>query len=76
MNLINYCRWKVVKNSLDFIKKSKQLIGTTVPDSHQDIHDILNEQMREEILRVMGSEFDLYLRGLFYRDFEAGTINF
>ena len=65
-----------MKNSLDFIKKSKQLIGTTVPDSHQDIHDILNEQMREEILRVMGSEFDLYLRGLFYRDFEAGTINF
>ena len=75
-NLRNYCRWKVVKNSLDFIKKSKQLIGTTVPDSHQDIHDILNEQMREEILRVMGSEFDLYLRGLFYRDFDAGTINF
>ena len=76
MKLKNYCRWKVVKNSLDFIKKSKQLIGTSVPDNHQDIHDILSEQMREEILRVMGSEFDLYLRGLFYRDFEAGTINF
>ena len=72
MDKMYYFRWKVVKNSLDFIKKSKQLVRTTVPDSHQDIHDILNEDMREEILTVMGSEFDLYLRGLFYRDFDTG----
>ena len=64
-------RWKLVKNSLDFIKKSKQL----TKGQGDSIQDILTLEFRNEILRIKGEEFDLYLQGLLLRDFtnERGT---
>ena len=58
-------RWKLVKNSLDFIKKSKQL----TQGKGDSIQDILTLELRNEILRTKGEEFDLYLQGLLLRDF-------
>ena len=58
-------RWKLVKNSLDFIKKSKQL----TQGQGDSIQDILTLELRNEILRTKGEEFDLYLQGLLLRDF-------
>ena len=59
-----------MKHSLDFIKKSKQLAGKqAIP-----MKDILTEELRNEILRTQGDVFDLYLRGLLYRDFANETI--
>ena len=58
-------RWKLVKNSLDFIKKSKQL----TQGQGDSIQDILTLELRNEILRTNGEEFDLYLRGLLLREF-------
>ena len=64
-------RWKLVKNSLDFIKKSKQL----TKGQGDSIQDILTLELRNEIIRIKGEEFDLYLQGLLLRDFtnERGT---
>ena len=36
--------------------------------------DILTLELRNEILRTQGEEFDLYLQGLLYRDFANETI--
>ena len=59
-----------MKHSLDFIKKSKQL---ALKQSIQ-MKDILTLELRNEILRTQGEEFDLYLQGLLYRDFANETI--
>ena len=65
-----YCRWKLLKHSLDFIKKSKQLAGKQTIQ----MKEILTLEMRNEILRTQGEVFDLYLQGLLYRDFANETI--
>ena len=69
MNVI-YFRWKLVKHSLDFIKKSKQLAGKNAIQ----MNEILTLDLRNEILRTQGEEFDLYLRGLLFRDFANETV--
>ena len=60
-----FLRWKLVKHCLDFIKRSKLLARR-----HQiQMKDILTLELRNEILRTQGEEFDLYLKGLTFRDF-------
>ena len=54
---------------MDFIKKSRQLAECLEEAKTDDIFDIVNEDMIKEIINIHGSEFDLYLKGLFYRDF-------
>lgn len=66
-----------MKNTLDFIKKSKQLVVTDmdlVKSGDNDIRNILSVAMRRDIITTQGDEFDLYLKGLFYRDFDIPTI--
>lgn len=59
-----------MKHSLDFIKKSKQLAGRQAIE----MGEILTLELRNEILRTQGEEFDLYLQGLLFRDFANETI--
>ena len=68
-------RWKLLKNSLDFIKKSKKL-AFTLDENKNDLFHIINEEIRKEIIKTQGSEFDLYLKGLFFRDFSIESILF
>ena len=69
-----------MKDSLDFIKKSKQLarIQTIKKELNNEqtikMKEILTLELRNEILRTQGEEFDLYLQGLFFRDFANETI--
>ena len=70
-----YFRWKLLKNSLDFIKKSKKL-AFTLDENKNDLFHIINEEIRKEIIKTQGSEFDLYLKGLFFRDFSIESILF
>ena len=71
-------RWKLLKNSLDFIKKSKKLafFNSTLDENKNDLFHIINEEIRKEIIKTQGSEFDLYLKGLFFRDFSIESILF
>ena len=62
-------RWKLVKNTLEFIKKSKDFAYENEDDDQTPIEDILTEEMQQEILRDQGPEFDLYLKGLRYRNY-------
>ena len=41
---------------------------------YNDIKSILTEDMRREIINSQGPEFDIYLRGIFYRDFDIKSI--
>ena len=54
---------------MDFIKKSKQFAGGKA----FQMREILTFELRNEILRIQGEEFDLYLRGLLFRDFANET---
>ena len=59
-----------MKHSLDFIKRSKEFAG----ENAIQINEILTLDLRNEILRTQGEEFDLYLRGLLFRDFANETV--
>ena len=68
--IVIYFRWKLVKHSLDFIEKSKQLAGKNAIQ----MNEILTLDLGNEILRTQVEEFDLYLRGLLYWDFASETV--
>ena len=66
-------KWKVVKNMVIFIKKSKEVVEEReqeIASVNFDIDDILTEELKQEIIEVQGSEFDLYLKGLRFRNFD------
>lgn len=65
-----------MKNTLDFIKKSKEMTGGEYDsdNDYNDIRTVLTEDLRLDIINRQGPEFDIYLKGLFYRDFDTKTI--
>ena len=69
--LFQFLRWKLVKNTMEFIKKSKDLAETKEDFYNPPIEAILTDDIQQEILRIHGSEFDLYLKGLRYRNFDS-----
>ena len=67
-------KWKVVKNSLIFIKNSKAILEEKNEALFQttfDMDEILTEELKKEICEVHGIEFDLYLHCLRWRNFDA-----
>ena len=70
-SLLILYRWKLVKNTLEFIKKSRDLAETKDDFDNPPIESILTDEIQKEILRIQGPEFDLYLKGLRYRNFDS-----
>ena len=63
----------MVKNTIIFIKNSKEVVEEreqAIASVNYDIDDILTEELKQEIIEVQGSEFDLYLKGLRFRNFD------
>ena len=58
-----------MRNTLEFIKKSKDLTCEKEEDDLIPLEEILTEEIQQEILREQGPEFDLYLKGLRFRNF-------
>ena len=65
-----FFRWKLVKHTMEFIMKSKDLAEKKDFDS-PPIEAILTDDLQQEIMRIHGAEFDLYLKGLRYRNFDS-----
>ena len=71
--IIRRSRWKMVKNSLIFIKGTKDIIEEKTVVKYSDnfhIDDILTADMKQEICTIIGPEVDLYLFGLRFRNFD------
>ena len=71
--IIRRSRWKMVKNSLIFIKGTKEIIEEKTVVKYSDnflIDDILTANMKQEICKILGPEVDLYLFGLRFRNFD------
>ena len=71
--MIRRSRWKMVKNSLIFIKGTKEIIEKKALFAYSDnfhIDEILTADMKQEICKILGPEVDLYLYGLRFRDFD------
>ena len=69
-------KWKMVKNSIIFIRKNKDLEEAghhSVDHDVFDIDDILTDELKEEIFKLQGQEFDLYLNGLRWRNFDNAS---
>ena len=71
--IIRRSRWKVVKNSLIFIKGTKEMLEEKAVVKYSDnfhIDEILTADMKQEICSILGPELDLYLFGLTFRNFD------
>ena len=71
--IIRRSRWKVVKNSLIFIKGTKEMLEEKAVVKYSDnfhIDEILTADMKQEICSILGPELDLYLYGLRFRNFD------
>ena len=60
-----------MKNTMEFIMKSRDLVETKEDFDNPPIEAILTDEIQQEILRIHGPEFDLYLKGLRYRNFDS-----
>ena len=56
---------------MEFIMKSRDLVETKEDFDNPPIEAILTDEIQQEILRIRGPEFDLYLKGLRYRNFDS-----
>ena len=56
---------------MEFIIKSRDLVETKEDFDYPPIEAILTDEIQQEILKIHGGEFDLYLKGLRYRNFDS-----
>ena len=60
-------RWNLIKNTITFINRSKEVVKAS-GEYEWSMADILTEDLKLEICRLQGVEFDLYLNCLATRD--------